>query len=69
MSAHGSYSGPPQTLTVDGLLFDFDGTIVDSTDGMPLSMHPLWTNLLTISPNSHRQTLAQVRYLALHSAS
>jgi hypothetical protein len=31
--AHGSFSAPPQIQTFDGLLSDFDGTIVDSTDG------------------------------------
>lgn len=29
----GSFSAPPQVVTFDGLLSDFDGTIVDSTDG------------------------------------
>lgn len=29
----GSFSAPQQTLTFDGLLSDFDGTIVDSTAG------------------------------------
>lgn len=29
----GSFSAPPQTVTFDGLLSDFDGTIIDSTDG------------------------------------
>lgn len=29
----GSFTAPPQTLVFDGLLSDFDGTIVDSTDG------------------------------------
>jgi hypothetical protein len=37
-TGHGSYSAPPQLLSFDGLLFDFDGTIIDSTDGM-------WTSL------------------------
>jgi glycerol 3-phosphatase-1 len=27
------FSAPPEVLSFDGLLFDFDGTIVDSTDG------------------------------------
>ena len=30
----GSFSASPQVLTFDGVLSDFDGTIVDSTDGM-----------------------------------
>lgn len=29
----GTFTAPPQILSLDGLLFDFDGTIVDSTDG------------------------------------
>ena len=29
----GSFSAPPQIVNFDGLLSDFDGTIVDSTDG------------------------------------
>lgn len=32
--AHGEYTGPAQVLSFDGLLFDFDGTIIDSTAGM-----------------------------------
>lgn len=32
-TAHGSFTGPSQVLSFDGLLFDFDGTIIDSTDG------------------------------------
>ncbi|KKA24014.1 2-deoxyglucose-6-phosphate phosphatase [Rasamsonia emersonii CBS 393.64] len=31
-AGHGTYSAPPQVHSFDGLLFDFDGTIVDSTD-------------------------------------
>lgn len=33
-TVHGSYTGSPQVLSFDGLLFDFDGTIIDSTAGM-----------------------------------
>lgn len=29
----GSFTAPPQIVAFDGLLSDFDGTIVDSTDG------------------------------------
>lgn len=29
----GSFSAPPQVHSFDGLLSDFDGTIVDSTEG------------------------------------
>lgn len=34
MSATESFSAPAQTFTFDGVLSDFDGTIVDSTDGV-----------------------------------
>lgn len=30
----GSFSAPSQIHTFDGVLSDFDGTIVDSTDGI-----------------------------------
>lgn len=33
-TGHGEYTGPAQVLSFDGLLFDFDGTIIDSTAGM-----------------------------------
>ncbi|KAK2745295.1 hypothetical protein FQN57_003990 [Myotisia sp. PD_48] len=31
------FTGKPQEHSFDGLLFDFDGTIIDSTDGKPAS--------------------------------
>jgi hypothetical protein len=34
-----SFSAPPQVLTFDGLLSDFDGTIVDSTDGKTMLLY------------------------------
>ena len=37
--AEGTFSAPPQVHTFDGLLFDFDGTIVDSTEGKHSSEH------------------------------
>jgi len=33
-SAIESFSAPAQTVSFDGILSDFDGTIVDSTDGV-----------------------------------
>lgn len=30
-STQPAYSAPPETVTFDGLLFDMDGTIIDST--------------------------------------
>jgi glycerol 3-phosphatase-1 len=29
-----AFSAPPETVTFDGLLFDMDGTIIDSTDAV-----------------------------------
>ncbi|QKX56014.1 uncharacterized protein TRUGW13939_03114 [Talaromyces rugulosus] len=40
-AGHGSYSAPPQLLSFDGLLFDFDGTIIDSTDAIVKHWHSL----------------------------
>lgn len=37
-TAPGTFSAPAEVHTFDGLLSDFDGTIVDSTDGMGVSM-------------------------------
>lgn len=39
MSETGSFSAPPQVHTFDGVLSDFDGTIVDSTDGVYISAY------------------------------
>ncbi|EED24099.1 glycerol-3-phosphate phosphatase (GppA), putative [Talaromyces stipitatus ATCC 10500] len=33
-TTHGSYTGSSQIHSFDGLLFDFDGTIIDSTDAI-----------------------------------
>ncbi|KAI5295436.1 hypothetical protein KEM52_001404 [Ascosphaera acerosa] len=38
-SAGAMFTAPAQTLTFDGLLFDFDGTIVDSTDAVEMFWH------------------------------
>jgi glycerol-1-phosphatase len=32
--AASAYSAPPETVTFDGLLFDMDGTIIDSTNAV-----------------------------------
>ncbi|KAL4924364.1 HAD family hydrolase [Aspergillus undulatus] len=45
MAATGSFSAPPQTLTFDGLLSDFDGTIVDSTDAIVKHWHKIGEEL------------------------
>ncbi|RVX70892.1 hypothetical protein B0A52_06049 [Exophiala mesophila] len=34
-----SFSAPPQVVTADGLLFDFDGTIIDSTEAVVKYWH------------------------------
>lgn len=49
MGSTGSFSGPRISLTFDGLLFDFDGTIVDSTAGEP----PLHHAVLPLTSNVH----------------
>ncbi|CEN62288.1 Putative Glycerol-3-phosphate phosphatase [Aspergillus calidoustus] len=57
MPASGSFSAPPQTLTFDGLLSDFDGTIVDSTDAIIKHWHKIGAELgvdpATILATSH----------------
>lgn len=40
-----TFSAPPQILSFDGLLFDFDGTIVDSTDAIVKHWHKLGKEL------------------------
>ncbi|PYH87266.1 HAD-like protein [Aspergillus uvarum CBS 121591] len=53
----GSFSAPPQILTFDGLLSDFDGTIVDSTDAIVKHWHRIGAELgvdpATILATSH----------------
>ncbi|RAL11435.1 HAD family hydrolase [Aspergillus homomorphus CBS 101889] len=53
----GSFSAPPQTLTFDGLLSDFDGTIIDSTDAIVKHWHKIGAELgvdpATILATSH----------------
>ncbi|RAK94802.1 HAD family hydrolase [Aspergillus ibericus CBS 121593] len=41
----GSFSAPPQVHTFDGLLSDFDGTIVDSTDAIVKHWHKIGAEL------------------------
>ncbi|KAL4905900.1 hypothetical protein BDW74DRAFT_177598 [Aspergillus multicolor] len=57
MAATGSFSAPPQVLTFDGLLSDFDGTIVDSTDAIVKHWHKIGAELgvdpKTILETSH----------------
>ncbi|EAU38895.1 hypothetical protein ATEG_00249 [Aspergillus terreus NIH2624] len=45
-----SFSAPPQVLTFDGLLSDFDGTIVDSTDAIVKHWHKVGAEL-GVDPN------------------
>lgn len=35
----GDYSAPPEHVTFDGLLFDMDGTIIDSTEAVEKHWH------------------------------
>lgn len=44
----GSFSAPPQVHTFDGLLSDFDGTIVDSTDGQSPLLIPTYPSFVTM---------------------
>ncbi|KAB8238876.1 HAD-like domain-containing protein [Aspergillus alliaceus] len=46
----GSFSAPPQVLTFDGLLSDFDGTIIDSTDAIVKHWHKVGAEL-GVDPN------------------
>lgn len=63
-SATETFSAPAEVHTFDGLLSDFDGTIVDSTDGMKslfTTINSTVMRKLTIPfPNSNCQALAQV---------
>ncbi|KAL4976811.1 HAD-like domain-containing protein [Aspergillus desertorum] len=45
MATTGSFSAPPQILTFDGLLSDFDGTIIDSTDAIVKHWHKIGAEL------------------------
>ncbi|KAL4809602.1 HAD-like domain-containing protein [Aspergillus unguis] len=51
MATTGSFSAPPQLLTFDGLLSDFDGTIVDSTDAIVKHWHKI-AGELGVDPNT-----------------
>ncbi|KAL4741396.1 HAD-like domain-containing protein [Aspergillus similis] len=57
MAVTGSFSAPPQVLTFDGLLSDFDGTIVDSTEAIVKHWHKIGAELgvdpKTILATSH----------------
>ncbi|KAF9889208.1 hypothetical protein FE257_007521 [Aspergillus nanangensis] len=46
----GSFSAPPQVLTFDGILSDFDGTIVDSTDAIVKHWYKIGAEL-GVDPN------------------
>ncbi|KAJ9297274.1 hypothetical protein DTO271G3_4567 [Paecilomyces variotii] len=45
-----NFSAPPEVLTFDGLLFDFDGTIIDSTDAIVKHWHKLGEEM-GVDPN------------------
>ena len=64
-SAEGSFSAPPQIHLFDGLLSDFDGTIVDSTDGKFGALRVFYWRLRVVNLDSNREALAQVR--CIHS--
>ncbi|KAK5945762.1 DL-glycerol-3-phosphatase [Knufia obscura] len=45
-----SFTGKPETITVSGLLFDFDGTIIDSTEAIVKHWHILGDEM-GVDPN------------------
>ncbi|KAJ9204167.1 hypothetical protein DTO164E3_1136 [Paecilomyces variotii] len=49
-TAEANFSAPPEVLTFDGLLFDFDGTIIDSTDAIVKHWHKLGEEM-GVDPN------------------
>ncbi|KAL1853078.1 DL-glycerol-3-phosphatase [Paecilomyces lecythidis] len=49
-TAEADFSAPPEVLTFDGLLFDFDGTIIDSTDAIVKHWHKLGEEM-GVDPN------------------
>ncbi|KAL4782998.1 HAD-like domain-containing protein [Aspergillus varians] len=51
MTVSGTFSAPPQVLTFDGILSDFDGTIVDSTDAIVKHWHKIGAEL-GVDPNT-----------------
>ncbi|KAL2832154.1 HAD-like domain-containing protein [Aspergillus cavernicola] len=67
MAISGSFSAPPQTLTFDGLLSDFDGTIIDSTDAIVKHWHKIGAELgvdpRTILATSHGRRSIDVMQL------
>ncbi|KAJ5587667.1 HAD-like protein [Penicillium hispanicum] len=66
-SATGSFSAPPQVHTFDGVLSDFDGTIVDSTDAIVKHWHEIGAELgvdpKTILATSHGRRSIDVMQL------
>ncbi|KAK2754259.1 hypothetical protein FQN54_007138 [Arachnomyces sp. PD_36] len=55
MSPEASYTGPAEVHSFDALLFDFDGTIIDSTDAIVKHWHKLGKEL-GVDPNVILQT-------------
>ncbi|KAJ5635832.1 Glycerol-3-phosphate phosphatase [Penicillium longicatenatum] len=66
-SETGSFSAPPQVHTFDGVLSDFDGTIVDSTDAIVKHWHEIGEELgvdpKTILATSHGRRSIDVMQL------
>ncbi|KAJ5714007.1 HAD-superfamily hydrolase subfamily IA variant 3 [Penicillium malachiteum] len=66
-SETGTFSAPPQVHTFDGVLSDFDGTIVDSTDAIVKHWHEIGAELgidpKTILATSHGRRSIDVMQL------
>jgi glycerol 3-phosphatase-1 len=68
-----SYSAPPEEVTFDGLLFDMDGTIIDSTDAVVKHWETIGKEIgvdpKVILETSHgRRTIDTIRLLAPEKA-
>ncbi|OIW34755.1 DL-glycerol-3-phosphatase 1 [Coniochaeta ligniaria NRRL 30616] len=69
----GGYSAPPVQVTFDGLLFDMDGTIIDSTEAVEKHWHTIGDEIgadpKVILQTSHgRRTIDMLKILAPEKA-
>ncbi|KAI8629180.1 HAD-like protein [Xylariaceae sp. FL1651] len=67
------YTAPPQTVTFQGLLFDMDGTIIDSTTAVEKHWHTIGNEIgvdpIVILQTSHgRRTIDMLKVLAPEKA-
>ncbi|KAI1363961.1 HAD-like protein [Xylaria arbuscula] len=68
-----AYAAPPETVTFDGLLFDMDGTIIDSTSAVEKHWHTIGNEIgvdpLVILQTSHgRRSIDMLKILAPEKA-